>query len=98
MDIGRLLLLVGLAVAQSAFVFARGETAVHEAGRCAIRGHCGKKSFFGEELPCPNNGLAEVPEKHVREKLVALCGNKWQEGPVCCEDVQVRLTDCFSLL
>lgn len=100
MHIGRLVLLLGLAVAQSSSVFSQAQTAIHEAGRCAIRGHCGKKSFFGGELPCPDNGLAENPEKRVREKLVALCGDKWQKGPVCCEDVQVglpafRLSECL---
>jgi Niemann-Pick C1 protein len=98
MHIGRLTLVVGLVVAQSSSVVSRGETAIHEAGRCAIRGHCGKKSFFGGELPCPDNGLAESLEKNVREKLVTLCGNKWQKGPVCCQDVQVRLAGSASLL
>ncbi|PLB47719.1 cholesterol transport protein [Aspergillus steynii IBT 23096] len=70
-------------------VFAQGETKIHETGRCAIRGHCGKQSFFGGELPCPDNGLAEEPEAAVRKKLVDLCGSKWEEGPVCCKDEQV---------
>jgi Niemann-Pick C1 protein len=71
-------------------VAAQGVTEIHEEGRCAIRGHCGKKGFFGGELPCPDNGLAREPDDAVREKLVALCGDKWAEGPVCCEDEQVR--------
>ena len=70
---------------------AQGETALHEKGRCAIRGHCGKKSIFGGELPCPDNGVAEEPETAVRKKLVDLCGSKWEEGPVCCKDEQVRV-------
>lgn len=69
--------------------FAQGETKIHEKGRCAIRGHCGKQSFFGGELPCPDNGLAKEPEAAVRKKLVSLCGSKWKEGLVCCEDEQV---------
>ncbi|KAL2870735.1 sphingolipid transporter NCR1 [Aspergillus lucknowensis] len=69
--------------------FAQGETRIHESGRCAIRGHCGKQSFFGGELPCPDNGLAKRPEAAVREKLVNLCGSKWEEGPVCCEEEQI---------
>jgi Niemann-Pick C1 N terminus len=64
-------------------------TPKHEAGRCAIRGNCGKKSFFGKELPCLDNGLAKEPEDTLREKLVGLCGDQWKEGPVCCEEVQV---------
>ncbi|KAL2217316.1 cholesterol transport protein [Thermoascus aurantiacus ATCC 26904] len=70
-------------------VRAEGETRLHEKGHCAIRGHCGKKSFFGGDLPCPDNGLAEEPDATVRQKLVALCGSKWAEGPVCCKDEQV---------
>lgn len=72
-------------------VAAQGITALHEAGRCAIRGHCGKKSIFGGELPCPDNGFAREPDDAVREKLVSLCGSKWSEGPVCCEGEQVRI-------
>ncbi|KAL1849774.1 niemann-Pick type C-related protein 1 [Paecilomyces lecythidis] len=67
----------------------QGETKIHEPGRCAIRGHCGKKSFFGGELPCPDNGLAAEPEDNVRTKLVGLCGDKWKDGPVCCKEEQV---------
>ncbi|PWY70929.1 multidrug efflux transporter AcrB transmembrane domain-containing protein [Aspergillus heteromorphus CBS 117.55] len=66
-----------------------GFTTIHEPGRCAIRGHCGKKSWFGGELPCPDNGRAEQPETAVRQKLVDLCGSKWEEGPVCCVDEQI---------
>jgi Niemann-Pick C1 protein len=68
---------------------AQGETKIHEKGRCAIRGHCGKKSFFGGDLPCPDNGVAEEPETAVRNKLVGLCGSKWKDGLVCCKDEQV---------
>lgn len=65
-------------------------TPKHEAGRCAIRDHCGKKSFFGKELPCVDNGLAEQPDQDLREQLVELCGPKWNDGPVCCTSDQVR--------
>ena len=64
-------------------------TNIHEPGRCAIRGQCGKKSFFGGELPCPDNGKAEDPDKEIRDKLVAICGDRWNEGPVCCDEAQV---------
>ncbi|KAL4760580.1 sphingolipid transporter NCR1 [Aspergillus foveolatus] len=69
--------------------FAQGKTKIHEKGRCAIRGHCGKQSFFGGELPCPDNDVAREPEAAVREKLENLCGAKWKEGPVCCEEEQI---------
>lgn len=64
-------------------------TPKHEAGRCSIRGNCGKKSLFGAELPCPDNGLAEEPTDEVRKHLVELCGPKWTSGPVCCKSEQV---------
>lgn len=66
-------------------------TPKHEAGRCAIRGQCGKKSFFGGQLPCPDNDLARQPDDDTRAKLVAVCGEKWRKGPVCCDEDQVRL-------
>ncbi|KAF2098002.1 multidrug efflux transporter AcrB transmembrane domain-containing protein [Rhizodiscina lignyota] len=61
----------------------------HEAGRCAIRGHCGKQGFFGSDLPCPDNGLAEEPTADVRKKLVDVCGDKWDDGKVCCKEEQL---------
>ncbi|KAL2194338.1 patched family-domain-containing protein [Corynascus similis CBS 632.67] len=64
-------------------------TPKHEAGRCAIRGHCGSKSFFGSQLPCVDNGLAEEPDAKLREQLTELCGPKWAQGPVCCNAEQV---------
>ncbi|KAH6887586.1 sterol-sensing domain of SREBP cleavage-activation-domain-containing protein [Thelonectria olida] len=65
-------------------------TPKHEAGRCAFRDHCGKQSFFGKELPCVDNGLAEDPDDELRNELVELCGDKWRTGPVCCTLPQVK--------
>ncbi|PGH27716.1 hypothetical protein AJ80_00503 [Polytolypa hystricis UAMH7299] len=99
MRVGHLALFAGLLAGQCASVFAQGETKLHEKGRCAIRGHCGKKSFFGRELPCPDNGLARDLGHETREKLVGLCGKKWEEGPVCCEDTQIdALASNFRLV
>ena len=64
-------------------------TMKHEEGRCAMRSQCGKKSFFGGELPCPDNGLAEEPDDDTRTKLVAICGDDWSTGDVCCDKSQV---------
>ncbi|KAK4155692.1 patched family-domain-containing protein [Chaetomidium leptoderma] len=64
-------------------------TPKHEAGRCAIRGHCGSKSFFGSQLPCVDNGPAEEPDAELRHQLTELCGPKWAQGPVCCNAEQV---------
>jgi Niemann-Pick C1 protein len=69
---------------------AQNYTAKHEAGRCAIRGQCGSKSWFGKQLPCLDNGLAEEPDGKLRQSLVDLCGPKWSSGPVCCSAAQVR--------
>ncbi|KAJ5758509.1 Patched [Penicillium odoratum] len=80
---------LGALALQPSLVGAQGETKIHEVGRCAIRGNCGKQSFFGGQLPCPDNDLAHQPEDSARQKLVNLCGSKWKEGPVCCRDEQV---------
>lgn len=64
-------------------------TTKHEKGRCAIRGHCGKQGFFGSQLPCPDNGLAERPEEEVKNKLVDICGDQWAATDVCCNEEQV---------
>jgi len=37
-----------------------------------------------------DNGVAEDPDKELRDELVELCGPKWAEGPVCCELEQVK--------
>ncbi|KXT04707.1 hypothetical protein AC578_2077 [Pseudocercospora eumusae] len=64
-------------------------TTKHEKGRCALRGNCGKQGFFGSELPCPDNGLAEDPEDKLREKLVSICGDEWKDTKVCCREEQL---------
>ncbi|KAK4579992.1 niemann-Pick type C- protein 1 [Recurvomyces mirabilis] len=63
-------------------------TTIHEAGRCAIRGHCGSQSFFGSQLPCPDNDLAETPSDDLRKKIISVCGDSWAEGDVCCKAEQ----------
>lgn len=65
-------------------------TEIHEAGRCAIRGHCGKQGWFGADLPCPDNGKATTPSDELRESLVDLCGPKWKKSDVCCNEEQVQ--------
>ena len=65
-------------------------TTKHEAGRCAIRGHCGSQSFFGSQLPCPDNGLASTPPPELRDHIVSVCGSAWQDSDVCCTEEQVE--------
>ena len=88
--LSRLLAASGLLLAGAQSAAAELYTPKHEAGRCAVRGHCGSKSLFGSQLPCVDNGLAEEPDDDVRQKLVQLCGPKWSTGPVCCHKEQVR--------
>lgn len=88
MPLRHLALVAGLLALASSESF----TPKHEAGRCAIRGNCGGNSFFSPPLPCTDNGLATDPEDDVRQQLVALCGPKWNTGPVCCDKEQVGYT------
>ena len=88
---GGLLLLAGIGSAASGSESASEPyTPKHEAGRCAIRGHCGSKSLFGSQLPCVDNGPAEEPDDKLRKQLVDLCGPRWASGPVCCLAEQVE--------
>ncbi|KAL8652671.1 MAG: hypothetical protein Q9210_002547 [Variospora velana] len=64
-------------------------TVKHEAGRCAMKGQCGKKSFFGGQLPCPDNSVAQQPDQASRKKLTDICGNKWDDGAICCDSDQI---------
>ncbi|OCL11684.1 multidrug efflux transporter AcrB transmembrane domain-containing protein [Glonium stellatum] len=66
-----------------------GLTRKHEKGRCAIRGHCGSDGFFGPQLPCPDNGLAEKPDAGLRKSLIDVCGDKWSDSDVCCNAEQL---------
>jgi len=83
-----------LCVASSASVGVAADSAnttnIHEAGRCAIRGHCGKQSLFGSQLPCPDNDLAEKPSAALREQLVSVCGDEWSDSKVCCKEEQLN--------
>jgi len=85
---GDSLAFLGLLLTAS-IVYAEPFTPIHEAGRCSIRGNCGKSGWFGSELPCPDNGLAQEPEDDVRKQLVDICGPKWNSGPICCEGEQL---------
>ncbi|KAL7622287.1 niemann-Pick type C- protein 1 [Parahypoxylon ruwenzoriense] len=64
-------------------------TPKHEAGRCAMRGHCGRKSFFGKQVPCVDNGLATTPDPEFAKELESVCGPKWKDSKVCCSPEQL---------
>ncbi|RVX70487.1 hypothetical protein B0A52_05986 [Exophiala mesophila] len=73
-------------------------TPLHESGRCAIRGSCGKQGLFGSNLPCPDNEKASAPSEVERKKLVDLCGPRWAETDVCCDESQLdALSDNLKL-
>ncbi|KAG2152925.1 patched family-domain-containing protein [Suillus clintonianus] len=61
------------------------------AGQCAMRGSCGKKGWFGQQLPCPYDGPPVEPEdSKSRDLLVSVCGAQFVEGPTCCTSGQVE--------
>lgn len=62
-----------------------------------MRGHCGRKGFFGKELPCVDNGLATAPDDDFAEDIVALCGPKWKDSKVCCDAGQVSSRERLTL-
>lgn len=70
-------------------VYAEIATPKHEAGRCAVRGQCESGGFFGPGRPCADNGLAAPPSDSVRKDLIELCGPKWKDSDVCCDEDQV---------
>ncbi|PFH56935.1 hypothetical protein XA68_15748 [Ophiocordyceps unilateralis] len=86
----RLAPLLALLLVVAPFLLAEPLTPKHEPGRCAIRGHCGKQSLFGKQLPCVDNGHAREPDSELRKELVDLCGAKWSHSPVCCTLEQVK--------
>ncbi|KAF9246999.1 patched family-domain-containing protein [Melanogaster broomeanus] len=62
-----------------------------DTGQCAMRGSCGTKGWFGQELPCPYDGPAVEPEnQNARDLLVSVCGAEYAEGPTCCTSDQVE--------
>ncbi|KAL1742428.1 patched family-domain-containing protein [Schizophyllum fasciatum] len=73
-------------------------TETPSAGRCAMRSSCGRKGWFGKELPCPYDGPAIEPEdSEARKLLVDVCGAEFAEGPTCCTSGQVEsLRDNFA--
>ncbi|KAG6855074.1 hypothetical protein C0991_006003 [Blastosporella zonata] len=62
-----------------------------------MRDSCGKKGFFGKDLPCPYDGVPVEPEDDARALLVQVCGSEFAEGPTCCTTDQVEaLRDNFN--
>ncbi|GLB33570.1 putative multidrug efflux transporter AcrB transmembrane domain-containing protein [Lyophyllum shimeji] len=62
-----------------------------------MRDSCGKKGFFGKDLPCPYDGPPMEPDDEARLMLVDICGPEFAEGPTCCTKDQVEaLRDNFN--
>ncbi|AJV92974.1 Ncr1p [Saccharomyces cerevisiae YJM1419] len=64
---------------------------------CAMYGNCGKKSVFGNELPCPVPRSFEPPvlSDETSKLLVEVCGEEWKEVRYACctKDQVVALRD-----
>ncbi|KNE62121.1 hypothetical protein AMAG_07367 [Allomyces macrogynus ATCC 38327] len=58
-------------------------------GRCAMYGQCGKRSFLAPPLNCAVDMSAKDPNAKLRTHLVQLCGERYAQGPVCCDAAQV---------
>lgn len=67
-------------------------------GQCAMRGSCGSKGWFGQQLPCPYDGPPlELEGSEGRDMLVSFCGPEYAQGPTCCTSDQVEtLRDSLS--
>ncbi|BGP12931.1 niemann-Pick type C-related protein 1 [Rhodosporidiobolus nylandii] len=65
-----------------------------EPGRCAMRASCGRKSAFGGEIPCPDNGraLSHDSDPIFTATLEQVCGPEWAGDGVetCCDQGQVE--------
>ncbi|KAI6034058.1 patched family-domain-containing protein [Pisolithus microcarpus] len=60
-------------------------------GQCAMRGSCGSKGWFGQQLPCPYDGPPLEPEgSKARDLLVSFCGPQYAQGPTCCTSDQIE--------
>ncbi|EDO14397.1 hypothetical protein Kpol_187p3 [Vanderwaltozyma polyspora DSM 70294] len=63
-----------------------------EAIQCAIYGNCGKKSLFGQELPCTVDAefVPEVPNSETWGLVTELCGSQWGDKEnLCCSKEQL---------
>ncbi|THV05508.1 multidrug efflux transporter AcrB transmembrane domain-containing protein [Dendrothele bispora CBS 962.96] len=58
--------------------------------RCAMRDTCGKKTIFGQDLPCPYDGPPVEPDDESRQLLIEACGEEFASGPTCCTSDQVN--------
>lgn len=64
-------------------------TIVRQDGVCAMYDNCGKKSIFGNELPCYNNTDAVIPSNESIGILNRVCGKDFPMEKVCCSEKQL---------
>lgn len=65
------------------------DTYIRQPGYCAMYGNCGKKSFFGSQLPCPANIKAVKPPEESIDILTRVCGEDFPVERVCCSTEQL---------
>ncbi|PPQ68840.1 hypothetical protein CVT26_001674 [Gymnopilus dilepis] len=66
-------------------------------GKCAMRGSCGKKGFFGKPLPCPYDGPPIETDEKTKSLLKDVCGPELVNTPTCCTADQLEtLRDNFD--
>lgn len=60
------------------------------AGQCAMYDNCGKKSVFGQELPCPDQSPARNTTADLRNQLQSICGSSFSDlKSACCTPDQL---------
>lgn len=62
----------------------------HEQNYCAMYGVGGKSSFFGPDLPKPNNIIAQKLSPQEYDDLITTCGDSWRNSDyACCDSNQL---------
>lgn len=65
-------------------------TPIHSQGYCAMYGVGGKTSFFGPDLPKPDNVPAQKLSPEDYNKLIDICGDSWRDFDyACCDSDQL---------
>ncbi|GAA6052336.1 hypothetical protein JCM3770_007258 [Rhodotorula araucariae] len=83
-----------VALALASAVPAVALSQLRQAGRCALRGECGRKSPWGPQLPCLDNDLAtdHAADQAYTEALARVCGAAFPTT-TCCSLAQLDTLD-----
>lgn len=66
-------------------------TPIHAPGYCAMYGVGGKTSFFGPDLPKPDNAPARKVSSEDYNTLIDICGDSWRSTDyVCCDSLSLN--------